>query len=55
VKRFEASHDEEVERIFNNYECENKCDRHFYSYITIGQVIYDEQEEKLTVAESVEV
>lgn len=36
VKKFYVKSEEESERIFGNFHCENKCGRNLYSFITVG-------------------
>lgn len=42
VKRFRVGSQDDCEKIFNNFHCENNCDRNLYSYITVGSVARDE-------------
>jgi len=36
VKRFTVASQEEYERIFREFHCENSCGRNLYSFITLG-------------------
>jgi hypothetical protein len=36
VKRFTIASQEECERIFREFHCENSCGRNLYSFITLG-------------------
>jgi len=36
VKRFTITSQEEYERIFREFHCENSCGRNLYSFITLG-------------------
>jgi hypothetical protein len=36
VKRFTVTRQEECERIFREFHCENSCGRNLYSFITLG-------------------
>jgi len=36
VKRFTVTSQEECERIFREFHCENSCGRNLYSFITLG-------------------
>jgi hypothetical protein len=36
VKRFTVTSQEEYERIFREFHCENSCGRNLYSFITLG-------------------
>jgi len=36
VKRFTVTSQEECERIFRDFHCENSCGRNLYSFITLG-------------------
>ncbi|MDZ7363472.1 MAG: hypothetical protein ONB46_22540 [candidate division KSB1 bacterium] len=36
VKRFTVTSQEEYERIFQDFHCENSCGRNLYSFITLG-------------------
>jgi hypothetical protein len=36
VKRFTITSQEDYERIFHNFHCENSCGRNLYSFITLG-------------------
>jgi len=38
VKHYEVKNQEEVEQIFSAFECENKCSRDLYSFITVGSL-----------------
>ena len=39
VLYLEAANDEEVARQFSGFRCKKNCDRSYYSYITIGQIL----------------
>ncbi|MDZ7291475.1 MAG: hypothetical protein ONB44_20685 [candidate division KSB1 bacterium] len=36
VKRFTVASQDECERIFREFHCENSCGRNLYSFITLG-------------------
>jgi hypothetical protein len=36
VKRFTVTSQDECERIFREFHCENSCGRNLYSFITLG-------------------
>jgi len=36
VKRFTVASQDEYERIFREFHCENSCGRNLYSFITLG-------------------
>ncbi|KAA0224120.1 hypothetical protein KJ068_27740 [bacterium] len=36
VKRYPVNSQEECDRIFREFRCENSCGRNLYSFITIG-------------------
>ncbi len=38
VRHYTVESQEDVERIFGQFECENKCGRNLYSYITVGSL-----------------
>jgi len=38
VKRFKVTTQEECTKIFREYQCENKCGRNLYSFITVGTI-----------------
>ena len=38
VKKFSVSSQEDCEKIFKNFKCENNCGRQLYSFITVGTV-----------------
>ncbi len=38
VKKFRVSTQDDCEKIFHNFKCENNCGRHLYSFITVGTV-----------------
>jgi len=38
VRHYAVESQEDVERIFGQFECENKCGRNLYSYITVGSL-----------------
>lgn len=38
VKKFRVSSQDDCERIFQNFKCENNCGRQLYSFITVGTV-----------------
>ena len=38
VRHFDASSEQQVEDLYKRFICSNKCDRSFYSYITIGEI-----------------
>jgi len=38
VKKFRVSSQEDCERLFKNFKCENNCGRDLYSFITVGTV-----------------
>ena len=38
VKKFTVKADEEAERLFEGYSCENKCGKNLYSFITVGSL-----------------
>ena len=38
VKRYDVETQDDVERIFGHFECENKCGRNLYSFITVGSL-----------------
>ena len=38
VKHHKVENQEDVERIFGQFECENKCGRNLYSFITVGSL-----------------
>ena len=39
---YDVVHEEDVEVIFSNFQCDEKCDRNFYSYITVGRLFIDD-------------
>ena len=39
VKRFSVNSQEDCDRIFKEFSCENNCRRNLYSYITVGSLI----------------
>ena len=53
VQYFEAKDESDVERIFSSFKCPNKCDRNFYSYITIGEIFVEKS--KMNLFETVPV
>ena len=38
VQYFDASSEQQVDDLYRRFICPNKCDRLFYSYITIGEI-----------------
>lgn len=38
VKRFRVNSEEDCDRIFKEFSCENNCGRNLYSYITVGSL-----------------
>ena len=38
VKRFTIASQDECERIFREFHCENSCGRNLYSFITLGTI-----------------
>lgn len=38
VKRFTVASQDEYERIFRDFHCENSCGRNLYSFITLGML-----------------
>ena len=38
VKRFRVHSQEDCDRIFSQFRCENNCGRNLYSFITVGSV-----------------
>ena len=38
VKRFRINSQEDCEKTFKNFRCENNCGRNLYSYITVGSL-----------------
>jgi hypothetical protein len=46
VKRFAVHSEEDCDRMFENFECENRCGRNLYSFITVGTLKLVEQEEQ---------
>jgi len=38
VKKFRVSSQDDCERLFHNFKCENNCRRQLYSFITVGTV-----------------
>ena len=38
VKKFMVKNDQDSERIFKQFSCENKCGRNLYSFITVGNL-----------------
>ena len=38
VQHFNASSEIEVDKIYSEFICPNRCDRKYYSYITIGEI-----------------
>jgi len=45
VKRYSVKNQEECERIFNEFQCFNNCGRNLYSYITVGVLHREQQQE----------
>jgi len=41
VKRFGVKNQEEYERIFREFHCENGCGRNLYSFITLGTLYHE--------------
>jgi hypothetical protein len=41
VQRFEVANEQQVEQIFNNFCCAQKCDPVYYSYITISHIPFN--------------
>jgi len=41
VKRFRTNSQEDCEKIFNEFVCENNCGRNLYSFITVGSLERD--------------
>ena len=41
VKRFTISEDEDSERIFQEFTCDNQCGKNLYSFITVGKLRRD--------------
>ena len=39
VRYLDAADEEDVIRQFNAFRCRKGCDRSFYSYITVGQIV----------------
>jgi hypothetical protein len=50
VKRFTVASQDECERIFREFHCENSCGRNLYSFITLGtlHVEFEPQPEEAT-------
>lgn len=46
VKRFHVDTQEDSERIFKEFRCENNCGRNLYSFITVGSLRRDYQAPK---------
>lgn len=38
VKKYRISSQDDCEKIFHDFKCENNCGRHLYSFITVGTV-----------------
>jgi hypothetical protein len=38
VKKFRIKSQEECDKLFNNFQCENNCGRNLLSFITIGSL-----------------
>jgi len=38
VKKYRVSSQEDCEKLFHNFKCENNCGRQLYSFITVGTV-----------------
>ena len=38
VKKYRVSSQDDCEKIFHNFKCENNCGRQLYSFITVGTV-----------------
>jgi len=38
VKRFHVDSQDDCDRIFKNFRCENNCGRNLYSFITVGSL-----------------
>jgi len=36
VKKFIVKNEKDSQLIFNNFQCENKCGKNLYSFITVG-------------------
>jgi hypothetical protein len=53
VKRFTVSSQDECERIFREFHCENSCGRNLYSFITLG-TLHRELDLQLAEAEGTE-
>jgi RNase P subunit RPR2 len=45
VRRFPVHSEDDCHRIFQKFECENKCGRNLYSFITVGTLKLVEEEE----------
>lgn len=45
VKRFPVKSEDDCDQIFDNYECENKCGRNLYSFISVGTLRFAEEGE----------
>ena len=36
IKKYHVKDEEDSERVFKQFSCENNCGRNLYSYITVG-------------------
>ena len=49
VKHYAVESQDDVDKIFGEFECENNCGRNLYSFITVGTLqpyaLYEEVEE----------
>jgi len=50
VVHYDLVHEEDVEVIFSNFQCDKKCNPDFYSYITVGRLFVEELAEDAIAA-----
>jgi hypothetical protein len=55
VKRFTVGSQDECERIFREFHCENSCGRNLYSFITLGTLHRELDLELVEAEETAEV
>jgi hypothetical protein len=47
---FDTIDEDNVEITFSNFQCKNKCDRTYYSYITVGKLFIEDMAEEAMIA-----
>ena len=44
VKRFQVQTQQDCDKIYSEFKCENKCGRNLYGFISLGSIQYENLE-----------